>query len=156
MHHQLDRDAKGAGKIKVPLVVGWHCHNRPRAITHKHIVGDPDRDPLLIDGIDGIGSRPHPGFLSIFGSAVDLTLAGCLLLVGGHGCRLGRRSQVRHQGMLGGQHHEGRPPQGIGSRGKDGQLITSLRLEDDLGSGGLADPVLLHHPHSLRPALQLV
>src|SRR2546430_7274744 len=40
------RNTELARKLKVALVMRRHAHNRTRAITHQHIISDPDRNAL--------------------------------------------------------------------------------------------------------------
>src|SRR5690349_22557037 len=41
------------GERPVALVVRRHRHDGAGAVAHQHIVGDPHRQPLAVDGIDG-------------------------------------------------------------------------------------------------------
>ena len=59
--HLNNRDVKLPGKLPVPLVSTRHGHNRPGAIGEQDIVGDPNRNRLAINGIQGIAARIDPG-----------------------------------------------------------------------------------------------
>ena len=44
--------AEGLCKIPVALIVGGNRHNSARAVAHHDIVGDENRDPLAVDGVN--------------------------------------------------------------------------------------------------------
>ncbi len=69
------------GELEVALVVRWHGHDRARAIARQHIVGDPDRDALVVDRIDRIATGPDAGLFLIGRLALDLGLAARLQLI---------------------------------------------------------------------------
>ncbi len=48
-----DLEAVLAGELEVALVAARHGHDRPGAVAHQHVVGDPDRDVLAGDRVDG-------------------------------------------------------------------------------------------------------
>ncbi len=62
------------------------------------------------------------------------------------------RGELTGQRVFRGQHDKGRPKQGVGPRREDSnRLITTLKLEFDLGPLGLTNPVGLGGFNFLRP-----
>ena len=119
LHDDADWQVELAREFEVALIVCGHSHDSARAIRHQHVIGDPDRDALAVDGIDGIAARED----ARFGAGSFLTLAPAFFLGCGNvgfdlGAMLGCRNPL-DQGMFRRKHHEGRPPQGIGARCKD-------------------------------------
>ena len=49
-------------ELVVALVVRGHGHDRAGAVLHQHVVGDPDRDRLAVDGIDHVRPVKTPVF----------------------------------------------------------------------------------------------
>ena len=45
------------GELEVARVVRGHGHDRAGAVADQHVVGDPDRNRLAVDRIDGVASR---------------------------------------------------------------------------------------------------
>ena len=56
-----DRQAELAGELEVALVAARHRHDRPGAVAHQHVVGDPDRDLLAVDRVDRGRAGEHAG-----------------------------------------------------------------------------------------------
>ena len=56
-----DLEAELRRELEVALVVGRDGHDRAGAVAGQDVVSDEDRDPLAIDGIDGVGSDRHGG-----------------------------------------------------------------------------------------------
>jgi hypothetical protein len=61
--------------------VGGHGHDRAGAIAHHHVVGDPDRDALVVDRVDGIAAGEDAGLLLVGRAALDFVHACGLRLV---------------------------------------------------------------------------
>ena len=59
-----DRQVELLGELEVALVVRRHGHDRAGAVARQHVVGDPDRDLLVVDRIDGVRAGEHAGLLS--------------------------------------------------------------------------------------------
>ncbi len=162
-HHGADRQIERTGKFIVALVVRWHRHDRAGAIAGKHVVGDPDRDLLAVDRIDGKGSGERARLLLGQIGAFQVALAARGDLIRAHSSLLRRRSQSVDQRVFGGQHHVGRAVQGIGPRGEDldvfemgtlgGFAPPSGRndLENRFRPLGATDPVALHGQGGLGP-----
>ncbi len=137
--HHRDGQVIFLGKGKVALIAAGDGHDRAGAVGHQHVIGNPDGDALLIDRVDGVSAGEDAGFFLFGGEAVDFRLAGGLLDVGGDGGPLLRGGQLIDQRVFRGHDHEGRPPQGIGPGGEDGQFM--------LADFGAED----HFAPSLRP-----
>ena len=65
--HRHDGQAELAGEVKVALVVRGHGHDRAGAVAHQHVVGDPDRDALAVDRVDGVGAGEDAGLFLVVG-----------------------------------------------------------------------------------------
>ena len=67
--HRHDRELELARELEVALVVRGHGHDRAGAVAHQHVVGDEDRDALVVRGVDreradedaGLLLAPRPG-----------------------------------------------------------------------------------------------
>ncbi len=53
------RQVISLGKLIVALVVSRHGHDGPAAIARQDIVGNIDRHPRAVDGVDCVGSGEH-------------------------------------------------------------------------------------------------
>ena len=73
--HPDDRQVERLGELEVALVVAGHGHDRAGAVAHQHVVGDPDRDRLAVDGIDRVGAGEHAGLVLGQVGAVEVALA---------------------------------------------------------------------------------
>jgi len=65
INNDFYREVVFPGKFKIALVVGRHGHHRARPVFHKDIIGHPQRDLFVIDGIDDISPAKDPFFLRI-------------------------------------------------------------------------------------------
>ncbi len=108
--------------------------------------------------------RPDAGIETLFLGGVDDFLRGAdAFCLGDELGKLrvfgGRRLRQR---MIGGDRHELRPEQRVGPRREDTQLALALgrgrgiEREADQQTFGAADPVALHQPHLVGPAIQAV
>ena len=107
------------GEREVAAVVGGHGHNGAGAVIRQHIVADPDGDALFGDGVDGVCTGEDAAHL------LDLGLALTLRAVLGPGdvsLYLGfllRRGDAVNEFVLGAQHHERHPKDGIRPGGEN-------------------------------------
>ena len=51
LDHRPNRQPVCLCELAVALVVRGHGHDRARPVVHQHVVGDPDRDPLVVDRV---------------------------------------------------------------------------------------------------------
>ena len=128
-----------------------HSHDRAGAVVHQHVVGDPDRNARVVDGVRGEEAGEDPGLGSrraLFGGS-GAGLADVLAdLVAGRGL-LGQRVD---EWMLRREHEEGRPEQRVGTGGEHRDVdVELLDPEEDLRAFRPADPVALHRQHAFRP-----
>ncbi len=160
--HHLDRDAVVAGEGEVPRVVGRDAHHHPGAVGAQDVVGHPQLDALPVEGVDGVAPGEDPRLLPLQGEAVDLAGALGPLHVGQHLLPPLGGGQALHQGVLGGQDHEGDPEHGVRAGGKDRQVVRfpvrrgprpglGFGPEADLGALAAPDPVGLHQLDRLGP-----
>ena len=52
LHNFLNWQLELARKFEVSFIVARNRHDRPGAVAHQNVVGDPDRNTLLVRGID--------------------------------------------------------------------------------------------------------
>jgi len=157
-----DRQLELARELPVALVVARHAHDRASAVARHHVVGDPDRDALLVDGIDGVRAGEDAGLLLGQIRPLELALARGLLLIGLDGLALLGRCDDVDQLVLGREHHERGAEERVRACGEhpDRRVLRDLvaglgaRLcdrKDGLGPDGLADPVALHRLDLVGP-----
>ena len=163
-------------ELEVALVVRRHRHDRAGAIAHQHIVGDPDRDRLVVDRVDRIGADKHAGLR--FGrcwcarsrspastcATYASTSARCsgTVSLATSGCSGASTINVAPQSV------SGRVVNTLISRSEDLSELLSRsshrlspqselsQLEVDLGALALADPVALHNLDPLGPVGHLI
>jgi len=81
-----DGQAELLGKLPVAGVVGRHGHDGAGAVGCQNIVGDEDGDFLAVDGVDALDAlNDNAGLVLIQLGALEVGLAGGLLLIGGNG-----------------------------------------------------------------------
>ena len=136
--------------------MGRAAEDGARAVVHEDEVGDPDGQ--IEGGVEGMAD-PQPGIEAQLLGSLDLGLGHRAAPAGvDEGGSLGTaRRDFRRQGMVGGHPHEGGTEEGIGSCRIDLQPVRSRRIgeaEGEAGPPGPANPVLLHDPDLLGPALQ--
>ncbi len=154
--HAADRQPELLGECVVPFVVRRDRHDRAGPVAGQDVVGDEDRDPLAVHGVDRIGPDRDAGLLAVGRQAVDLGAGGRLRDIGLDLGSAVRTRQRRDQRVLGREDHERGPEQRVGPGGEDAQLLATgmvlgrRRREDDLAALRPADPVGLHHPDRLR------
>ena len=151
------RDDLDNGKIKllreleVTVVVGRDAHDGAGTVICQYIIGKPDRDLLLIQGIDGVGSGKDARFLLIL-QTVYIGLHGGVVDIFVYSFPGLGRCQRGCQLMLRRKHHEGRAVQSIRPGGIDRDLLfSSLDGELHLCAVGFSDPVGLHFLYFFRP-----
>ena len=148
-----DRQAELLGEGEVALVVARDGHDRAGPVLHQHVVGDPHRDLLAVDGIGDRAAQRHAGLLPLGRPAVGVVLGqravdvvARLLLVLRAG---GEPHDVR---MLGRHHEEGRAEERVRAGGED-RVVRAERVavEGDLRALGAPDPVALHRDDVVGP-----
>ncbi len=60
LHDPADFQAKLLREREVPFIMSGNRHDRAGPVTHEHIVGDPNRNPFVIDRIDGVTAGKDP------------------------------------------------------------------------------------------------
>ena len=69
---QHDGNIKLAGELKVALIVRGNRHNRAGTVACQDVVGDPDRDRLVVDRVDRIGAGEDAGLGALGALALDI------------------------------------------------------------------------------------
>src|SRR5260370_329745 len=78
-NHLADGNAELACKLKVALVVAGHAHDSTGAVAHQHIISDPDRNLLAIDGICDVAASKDARLLLLRAHALALAHMQLLL-----------------------------------------------------------------------------
>ena len=151
-----DLDPVALGERVVALVVRGHRHDRAGAVLHQDVVGDPDRDRLAVDRVDGVAAGEDAVLLLRL--ALDRRARGRVAhVVGDGGLVLRARRQLRDQRVLRCQREERRAEERVRPRREDGQLLAApVDAERDARALRAADPVPLHRQHALGPGLERV
>jgi len=143
LHRPHDRQAVDLGELPVALVLPGHRHDRAGSVAHHHVVGDPDRDPLAVGRVAAVGTGEDAGLL-LRGLAIAVALGGGFGPVGRDGLAGAGRRELVDPGVLGADHHVGRPEHGVRPGREDPQLAPGADDgEVDLGALAAADPVAL-------------
>ncbi len=131
-----DRQIVRLRELIVALVVRGHGHDRAVAVLGEHVVGRPDGDARVVDGVHGIGAGEHAGLLAVILHAVLRALARGGLNVRRDFFAPVRRRNLTREGMLRRQHAVGSAEQRVGTRGEDGERLVRVGdAELDLGTG---------------------
>ena len=137
-----DRQVEDLGEFPVAFVLSGNCHDRPGAVADQHVIGDPDRDLLVVDRVDGVGAGEDAGLLLGQVGAVEVALGGGLGLVGGDRLALEVGRQAFDERVFGSNHHVGGSEQRVGSGGVDPQhLLTRIGRQSRLFSPVLPESV---------------
>ena len=138
---------------EVALVVRGHGHDRAGAVVHQHVVGDPDRDALVVHRVDGVEAGEDAGLLLAGGALLALRRRGVARVRRAARRRSGARSASRSTSGCSGASTKNVAPKSVsGPRREDRDvLVELLDPEQDLGALGAADPVALHRQHALGP-----
>ena len=149
-----DRQVETAGELEVALVAARNGHDRPGAVAHEHVVGDPHRDGLAGERVGGTRPEGHTGLVPGVVLAVDVLAGRGLPAVVGD-----RRGPVRcgerlDEGVLGGEHHERRTEERVGAGGEHGDR-SGGGVEVDPGAVAAPDPVALHRRDGVGPVEQV-
>ena len=62
LHDLFHRKVKLGGKLEVTGVMRRHGHDGSGAVTHHDVIRDPDRDLLVVHGINGVSAGEDAGF----------------------------------------------------------------------------------------------
>ena len=127
--------------------MGGHGHNGAGAVGGQHVVGDEDGDFLAVDRVDALDAvNDNAGLFLVQLGALEVRLAGGLLLIGGNGVGILNKTRVHpllDEGVLGADDHIGCAEQRIGAGGVDGQGVTGGGGKVDFRAVAAADPVAL-------------
>ena len=160
-NHLLDRQLVLERKREVALVVRRHAHHGAVAVAHEHVVADPDLDLRASQRVRDEQAGGH-AFLFLRGELGFGGAAG-LAFFDEDGQRRVGQSSVVGQRVLGCHGAEGHAHDGVGPRGEhvhpavaDQRAVSALDRvrEREANALALADPVLLHQPHLVGPAVE--
>ena len=122
-HDANDGQVEFRGEIKVARIMRRNGHDGACAVADENVVGNPDRNLHMVDGIDRVGSRELAGLLL------------CVFRAGKIGFRAGdfyifvnsrftiRRGDFGDERMLGGEHHVGGAEQRVRTRRIDADRL---------------------------------
>ena len=156
--HRDHVEAVFAGKIEIALIMARTAENRPGAIVHEHEIGHIDgqiaaldegmlgfqryQKALLLGPLDGFLAGPHAVALGDEGGQGGID--------GGE--LLGQRVMGRYRAESGAENR-------IVAGGEDLETVVPVaalvgQIEPHAQTFGAPDPVVLHEPHPVGPALQ--
>ena len=139
-------------EFKVALVVGWDGHDGACAVAHEDIVGDPDGDFVVVDGVDGKSAGEDAAFFLVEFGAVEIALGGDGGFVFFDCFELVWSGDGGYERMLGRKDHIGRAEEGVWACREDFDSARRIfDLECDQCSFTAADPVLLEKLDSHGP-----
>ena len=145
-----DVEAVLAGELEVPLIAARHRHDRPGAVAHQDVVGDPDRDVLARHRVRGVAAGEHAGLHPGLVLPLEVLAAGGLTLVLEHGGRLFTDREIGDHRVLRRQHHERGPEERVWT-GREHLDGAGRRREEDPCTRGATDPVALHGLQRVGP-----
>ena len=160
-HHWGYAEPVFVDEVEVALIVPRAAEDGAGTIIHQNEIRDVNRQgPSRIERMH----RLHAGIEAHLLGGIDLGLRGTAMpaLLDEFG---ERRIFLRGRGgerMIRRKRHEFRAEQCVRPRGEDLQLAFAVRRrrrierEADQQSFGAADPIALHQPHFLRPAIERV
>ena len=174
MNNRQDGNLKFAREFQIALIVSGHAHDRAGAVTHQHIIGDPDRNPLVIDRIDCVSADEHAGFFFRQIGALEIGLGSNLFSIFLDVRLPIRCREVVDQRMLRREDHVICAVKSIWPRGEDANARIGSRLggrsscwatrvmlgrslalpchrKDNLRAFTAPDPIGLQKFYSLRP-----
>ena len=160
-HHRYHRQPVFAHEVEVALVMRRAAEDGARAVLHQDEVGDIDRQ--LTGRIERMHGSDAGVVAELLGGIDRLLRRAGALALGDE--RLQRRVPSgggAGQRMVRGDRHEGGAEQRVGPRRVDDQFAFAVggrrvvEREADLQAFRPADPVLLHQPDLLRPAVERV
>ena len=151
-HDADDRKVEFRGEIKVARIVGGNGHDGARSVADEHVVGDPDRNLHVVDGIDRVGTREFAGLLLRVFRAGEIGFRASDFDVFVNSGFTIRRGDFGDERMLGREHHVGSTEQRIRTRRINADGLVGIRnFEIDFRACGTADPVLLHFFRAFGP-----
>ena len=145
-----------ACEFEVALIVPRTAEDRAGAIVHEDEVGDEQRKGLIMEG-RVLHAQAGVEALLLLRFQLGLRRTGALAFADEFGQLGVISSEFAGQRVLGRHGKERRAVNGIWAGGKDHQLVVAtLDGQRHFGAFGPADPVFLHQPHLVRPAIQIV
>jgi hypothetical protein len=130
-----DREVELLGEGLIALVMCRHRHDRPGAVIHQDVVGDPDRDPCVVDRIAREEPGEDTGLLLCRRALLTALDRGAAHVLSQLVCVLGALDDPLDERMLGRQHEERRAEERVGPRREDGNVLVELvDPEQDLGA----------------------
>ena len=140
-----DRQAELRGELPVALIVARNAHDDAGAVAHENVVRDEHGQCLVRHGIHDLDAlKTDAGLFLVELAALKIGFMRSLFLIGGHGVPVGDvRLPLLEKRVLRRDDHVRRAEERISAGGIDGDVVTDVGLERDLGTRGAADPVAL-------------
>ena len=151
-----DRQAEPLREREVALVVRGHGHDRAGAVVHQHVVGDPDRDPLVVHGVDGVEAGEDARLLLARERAPRSSRRRRGARTRAISSPFSARSAKRSTSGCSGASTKNVAPNSVSGRVvKTGTSSSSSSIRKMISRAlGAADPVALHRQHALGPRLE--
>ena len=176
LHGADDVEVECLGELPVTLVLAGDGHDRASAVAHEHVVGDEDRDRLVIDRVHGEAAAEHAGLFFVLLAVAIAHLSGAIAVgvygVGRGGVAAGPGvfralgpgvcGECVDEWVLGRHDHVGGAEQRVGTSGEHlnvGDLAVGIGCRRDaevnVSAFGTADPVALHRLDAVGPVEQV-
>jgi hypothetical protein len=126
LDHLHDRQVEFGRELEISRVVRRYGHDGPRAITDQYVVGDPDRDRLLVDRVPRVRAGENTSLLLCQLRSFKVALGRHHRPVGFDGGALPGRGDPLHQFVLRRQHHVRR------AEGVSGRVVNTTVLNSEL------------------------
>ena len=155
--HRRRAETIASRKVQIALVMRRAAEDRARAVIHQDEIGDIDRQRPI--GIEGMNDA-QPRVIALLLRRLDRRDRGAdmaaFLREGGE--RRVARSRFARERVIGRERHEFRAEQSVRPRGEHLDLAGRIAGQSEADQQPLraADPIALHQPHLLRPAVERV
>ena len=158
-----DRQTVLVRKLKIPLIMGRHAHDRAIAVAHEHIVANPDLHLLARERVRDKQACAFAFFL--LGGQLGFRGAAGLAFFNKCSQFWIRQGGMYSQRMLGRHRAKRYAHDGVGTRGEDVHAavadqrtgsISNVMGERKANTFAFANPVFLHQLDALWPARQAV
>ena len=123
LHNRERFKPKGQSKFGIPLVVGWHRHDRTGAVRGQHIVGHPHRNRLACQRMDAGRASEHAGFFGGQIGAIQIALPRGRFAVHADRFGLARGCELLQQWVFRGDNQIGHSVERVGPCRVDPQAI---------------------------------
>ncbi len=126
------------GKLEIARVVRGDGHDGAGAVAHHHVIGDPDRNLLVVNGVDRIAAGEHARLFLFQGGAFQLALARGFSAIGIDRRALCWCGDLVHQRVLGREHHVRCAEERVGARGEHADYFSGVGVSPAVRRTGVS------------------